>query len=173
MPVKRTALGRRANEGAWPSIPTVVGRPLAFYIGCDSRGEYVYKFVSRKNSGWPPTPTAPTAWLSVPNTWMKAPSTPPASMPTGTGTWLKLDLTNPDVAAGVPVSAQNPAGYTFDSLADICVNTRLAADAAKCHPHGPPRVDCRQSEERRNLHHDDGKPRPRQRDRGCVGQQHS
>ena len=32
VPVKRTALGRRANEGAWPSL-AVVGRPIAFYIG--------------------------------------------------------------------------------------------------------------------------------------------
>lgn len=40
-------------------------------------------------------------------------------------------MSNPDVAAGVPVSTQNPAGYQFASLADICVNTRLAADAAK------------------------------------------
>ena len=48
----------------------------------------------------------------------------------GTGTWVKCDLSNPLVAAGVPVSALNPAGYQFDSLADICVNTRLAAGAA-------------------------------------------
>jgi uncharacterized protein len=47
IPVKRTALGRRANEGCWPSL-AIVGRPIAFYTGCDSRGEYVYKFVSKK-----------------------------------------------------------------------------------------------------------------------------
>jgi uncharacterized protein len=128
-PVKRTALGRRANEGAWPSRATV-GQPIAFYIGCDSRGEYVYKFVSKKL--WVAADANRTDRLSVGAEYMDEGTIYAARFnANGTGTWLKLDLTNPDVAGGVPVSAQNPAGYTFDGLADICVNTRLAADAAK------------------------------------------
>ena len=129
VPVKRTALGRRANEGAWPSIATV-GKPLAFYIGCDSRGEYVYKFVSKKL--WLAADANRADRLAVGAEYMDEGTIYAARFNAdGTGSWLKLDLTNPDVAAGVPVSTQNPGGYTFASLADICVNTRLAADAAK------------------------------------------
>ena len=128
-PVKRTALGRRANEGAWPSL-AVVGSPMAFYTGCDSRGEYIYKFVSKKR--WVAADANRADRLVVGAEYMDEGTIYAARFnANGTGTWVELDLRNPDVAAGVPVSAQNPAGYAFDSLADICVNTRLAADAAK------------------------------------------
>ncbi len=128
-PVKRTALGRRANEGAWPSN-AAVGRPIAFYIGCDSRGEYVYKFVSRKL--WVEADANRADRLQVGAEYMDEGTIYAARFnANGTGTWVKLDLSNPDVAAGVAVSTQNPAGYTFGNLTDVCVNTRLAADAAK------------------------------------------
>lgn len=127
-PVKRTALGRRANEGAWPSL-AVVGKPLAFYMGCDSRGEYIYKFVSKKL--WVAADANRADRLSVGAEYMDDGTIYAARFnANGTGTWVKLDLSNPDVAAGVPISAQNPAGYQFASLADICVNTRLAGGAA-------------------------------------------
>ena len=48
VPSKRMAMGRFAHEACVCSIP-VVGKPLAFYMGCDSRNEYIYKFVSAKN----------------------------------------------------------------------------------------------------------------------------
>ncbi len=129
VPVKRTALGRRANEGAWPSL-AVVGKPVAFYMGCDSRGEYIYKFVSRKL--WVAADANRSDRLSVGAEYMDEGTIYAARFNAdGTGTWVKLALSNPDVVAGVPVSSLNPAGYTFDSLADICVNTRFAADAAK------------------------------------------
>ena len=128
VPAKRTALGRRANEGAWPSL-AVVGRPLAFYIGCDSRGEYVYKFVSKKL--WVAADANRADRMNVGSEYMDEGTIYAARFNAdGTGTWLKLDLSNPAIAAGVPVSAQNPAGYKFDNLADICVNTRLAGGAA-------------------------------------------
>ena len=129
IPVKRTGLGRRANEGAWPSL-AVVGRPLAFYIGCDSRGEYVYKFVSKKL--WAEADANRADRLAVGASYMDEGTIYAARFnANGTGTWAKLDMSNPDIVAGVPVSVQNPAGYKHESLADICVNTRLAADAAK------------------------------------------
>ncbi len=128
-PAKRTALGRRANEGAWPSL-AIVGRPLAFYMGCDSRGEYVYKFVSKKL--WRAADANRADRMNVGAEYMDEGTIYAARFnPDGTGTWVKLDMSNPDVAAGVPVSPQNPAGYKFEGQADICVNTRLAADAAK------------------------------------------
>ena len=128
-PVKRTGLGRRANEGASASIARV-GQPLAFYIGCDSRGEYVYKFVSKKL--WLASDANRTDRMNVGAEYMDEGTIYAARFnANGTGNWVKLDMSNPDVAAGVPASAQNPAGYKFESYADICVNTRLAADAAK------------------------------------------
>lgn len=45
-PRKRTALGRFAHEDCKVS-PAIEGQPLTFYMGDDSRGEYIYKFVSK------------------------------------------------------------------------------------------------------------------------------
>ena len=46
MPQKRTAMGRFAHENC-AYAPVEQGRPVVFYMGDDSRGEYIYKFVSK------------------------------------------------------------------------------------------------------------------------------
>ena len=126
-PKKRTAMGRRANEGAWSSLPRA-GRPIAFYIGCDSRNEYVYKYVSEAN--WNPL-DARRGGMAAGDKYMDRGTNYAAVFNAdGTGRWEPLTLANPKVAAGVPVSPNNPGGYLFENLADICVNTRLAAGAA-------------------------------------------
>jgi uncharacterized protein len=125
-PKKRTALGRRANEGAWSSRPKA-GRPLAFYIGCDSRNEYVYKYVSAAN--WNPL-DARRGGLSTGDKYMDNGTIYAAVFNAdGTGQWEPLTLANPKIAAGLPVSTNNPQGYQFADLPDICVNTRLAGGA--------------------------------------------
>ncbi len=117
-PVKRTALGRFAHEGAWPSNP-VVGKPLAFYMGDDSRGEYIYKFVSA--AVWAAADA--TGGLTAGNKYLDNGTLYAAKFNAdGTGTWLKLDLSNTAIATY--------ATYAFADNADIMVNTRIAADAA-------------------------------------------
>jgi len=123
IPKKRTALGRFAHEGAWPSNP-VAGRPLAFYMGCDSRGEYIYKFVSAANWDVADGNRGSTAGgLSVGDKYLDNGTLYAAKFNAdGTGSWVKLDLTNPAVSGN--------AAYAFADLADVVVNARLAADAA-------------------------------------------
>ena len=119
-PVKHTALGRFAHEGAWPSNP-VVGQPLAFYMGDDSRSEYVYKYVSR--AVWSAADANPADRLATGAKYLGSGTLFAAKFNAdGSGTWLKLDLTNTAISGN--------SAYTFADLADVLVNARLAADAA-------------------------------------------
>lgn len=119
-PRKRTALGRMAMEGCWPSN-VVAGRRPAFYMGDDSRGEYTYKFVS--SAPWDPADANRTDRLSVGDKYLDAGTLYVAKFNAdGTGLWLPL------VFGQGPLTPANPT-YAFADQADVVVHARLAADA--------------------------------------------
>lgn len=107
-PVKRTALGRFAHEGV-VFAPAVEGAPVVCYSGDDSRFEYIYKFVSEG--------------VYVPG------GTDGSILDTGTLYVAKFndDGTGEWIALAPGRNGLTPANG-FNDLADILVNTRLAAD---------------------------------------------
>lgn len=118
-PKKRTALGRFAHEGAWLG-PVVAGRPLVWYMGCDSRGEYIYKFVT--NANWDPADA--NRGLAAGDKYLNDGRLYVARFnSTGTGEWVELRFGSNGITAAY-------APYSFADQADVLVNTRLAADAA-------------------------------------------
>jgi secreted PhoX family phosphatase len=118
-PKKRTAMGRFAHEAAAYLTP-VAGKPLAFYMGDDSRGEYIYKFVSDTN--WSAADAVPADRLATGDKYLDKGKLYVAKFNAdGTGNWLLLDIS---VAA-----IKGYATYTFANQADVVVNARLAADA--------------------------------------------
>jgi len=118
-PRKRTAMGRFAHEAAAYLTP-VAGKPLAFYMGDDSRGEYIYKFVS--DAAWSTADAVPADRLATGDKYLNAGKLYVAKFNAdGTGQWLLLDIS---VAA-----IKGYATYAFANQADVVVNARLAADA--------------------------------------------
>ncbi len=118
-PKKRTAMGRFAHEGAWPG-PVVVGKPLVWYMGCDSRNEYIYKYVS--NAVWDAADA--TKGMLAGDKYLDDGKLYVAKFNAdGSGAWVELKF-------GINgITAANPA-YAFADQADVLVNVRLAADAA-------------------------------------------
>ena len=118
-PKKRTALGRIAHEGAWLG-PVEAGKPLVWYMGCDARNEYFYKYVSKRK--WSPSDT--DRGIAAGDKYLDAGTLYVARFNAdGTGEWLELAFGVNNITPG------NPA-YSFADHADVIVNTRLAADAA-------------------------------------------
>lgn len=118
-PKKRTALGRFAHEGAWLG-PVKKGEPLVWYMGCDSRNEYIYKYVS--NQPWNPRDADDA--LAAGDKYLDDGKLYVATFNAdGTGEWRELSL-------GINnITGANPA-YAFADQADVVINARLAADAA-------------------------------------------
>jgi uncharacterized protein len=121
VPKKRTALGRFGHEGAWPAA-AVAGKPIVYYSGDDSRGEYIYKYVS--NTNWDPADATRTDRLAVGDKYLNDGKLFAAKFNAdGTGTWLELKF-------GINnITAANTT-YSFADQDDVLVNARLAADAA-------------------------------------------
>ena len=119
MAKKRTALGRFAHESA-AFGKAVVGQPLSIYMGDDSRGEYIYKFVT--TAVWSAADANPTDRMAIGDKYLDSGTLYAAKFNAdGTGTWVELSTTNTAIASY--------ASYKFADAADICINTRLAADA--------------------------------------------
>ncbi|WP_411287437.1 alkaline phosphatase PhoX [Phenylobacterium sp.] len=125
VPRKRTALGRMAHEGAWPSNFVPGQRPV-FYMGDDARGEYIYKFVSA--TPWVAADAAAADRMAIGDKYLDAGVLHVARFDaTGTGQWLPL------VFGQGPLTAAN-AAYAFSDQADVLINARLAADALRATP---------------------------------------
>ena len=116
---KRTALGRFAHESAAFGKP-VAGQPLAVYMGDDSRGEYIYKFVS--TASWAAADANPTDRVTTGDKYLDSGKLYVAKFNSdGKGDWVELSVSNSAIATY--------AGYKFADQADVLVNARLAADA--------------------------------------------
>jgi secreted PhoX family phosphatase len=116
VPAKRMAMGRFAHEAAVCGSYEA-GKPLAFYMGCDSRNEYIYKFVSTKN--WDAADVG--GGIAAGDKYLNDGKLYVAKFnATGSGEWLELSYNNALVKA---------ASFGFSNQAEVLVNARIAADA--------------------------------------------
>ncbi|MBB6124885.1 PhoX family protein [Sphingobium subterraneum] len=118
-PRKRTALGRMGHEGCWPSR-FVAGVKPAFYMGDDSRNEYLYKFISA--AAWDAADASRTDRLAVGDKYLDTGTLYVAKFNAdGSGQWLPLVF-------GQGALTSSNTTYPFADQADVLVNARIAAD---------------------------------------------
>jgi len=116
---KRTGLGRFAHESVSFAKP-VAGQPVVAYMGDDARGEYMYKFVSAAK--WEAADAHPANPLATGDKYLDKGTLYAARFKDdGTGEWMDLSLNNPVIAGN--------SRFGFETEADVCVFTRIAADA--------------------------------------------
>lgn len=116
-PVKRTALGRFAHEDCRCSNP-IPGQPLAFYMGDDATGEYIYKFVS--DAVWDPKDI--NGGYAAGDKYMNNGTLYVAKFnDDGTGEWLELSHNQNGLTSANAI-------YPFSGQDDVVVHARLAAD---------------------------------------------
>ena len=119
MAKKRTGLGRFAHESA-AFGKVEAGKPLSVYMGDDSRGEYIYKFVS--TATWNPADANANDRMAIGDKYLDSGTLYAARFNAdGTGTWVELTLSNTAISGY--------SAYSFADAADIAINTRIAADA--------------------------------------------
>ena len=118
---KRTTLGRFAHEsGVFGKV--TAGKPLAVYMGDDSRGEYIYKYVS--TSTWDAADAKTTSRMNTGDKYLDSGKLYVAKFAAdGTGTWIELSMSNPTIAG------RTAPNYVFADNGDVAMNSRLAADA--------------------------------------------
>jgi len=117
-PKKRTAMGRFAHEGAW-CAKAEAGKPIVYYMGCDSRNEYIYKYVSNK----PWDPADATRGLAAGDKYLDDGKLYAAVFnEDGTGSWVELSFNTGRILPSYPA-------YPFADQADVVINARHAADA--------------------------------------------
>ena len=116
---KRTTLGRFAHEsGVFGNVNA--GKPLAVYMGDDSRGEYIYKFVS--TSTWSAADASPVNRITTGDKYLDNGKLYVAKFSAdGTGQWIELSMSNAAVSGAT--------NYKFADNGDVAMNSRLAADA--------------------------------------------
>ena len=114
-PIKRTAMGRLVRECATPFVAP--NGDLAFYMGDDSKGEYVYKFVP--SSRYKPNDQESNKHLLDSGALLVA-----VFHDDGTGTWKELAFGHHGL------TPENG----FRSQADILINARSAADHVAATP---------------------------------------
>ncbi|MFM8547981.1 MAG: PhoX family protein [Betaproteobacteria bacterium] len=116
-PKKRTAMGRFAHEGAWVA-PVAAGKPVVLYMGCDARGEYIYKSVS--TALWDPAEI--NGGLAKGDKNLDSGKLYAAKFNSDfTGEWLELSGLTGTQAVGAET-------FTFGDASDPYLNTRLSAD---------------------------------------------
>ncbi|MDO7208301.1 PhoX family phosphatase [Acinetobacter nosocomialis] len=116
-PVKRTSLGRFAHEDS--ACRAVAGQPIAFYMGDDSRGEYIYKFVS--TAVWDTKDI--NGGYAAGDKYMNSGKLYAAKFNNdGSGQWIEL-------AYGKNGLNESNTTYPFKSQAEVVTFARLAADS--------------------------------------------
>lgn len=116
---KRTTLGRFAHEsGVFGKV--TAGQPLAVYMGDDSRGEYIYKYVS--TASWSAADATPASRMNTGDKYLDSGKLYVAKFNAdGSGSWIELSMSNPTIV--------NATNYKFANNGDVAMNSRLAADA--------------------------------------------
>ena len=135
-PKKRTAMGRFAHEGAWIA-KVEAGKPLVWYMGCDSRNEYIYKYVS--NASWDPVDAS--RGLAAGDKYLDDGKLYVAKFNAdGTGNWVQKFTPQGDLLArwGGPGTApgqfHNAFGIACDPQGNVFVTSnQTASDEPKVH----------------------------------------
>ena len=119
-PVKRTAMGRFKHECV-SFLPEEFDERAVAYMGDDQRGDYCYKYISDK--AWREHLLDGESPLDHGTLYVaRFDEGTDGNDGMGSGEWLELSMNNPAVAA------------EFNSLDEILINARVAADAAGATP---------------------------------------